>query len=246
MLGQMDGDHRYYEGLAVAHVLGGLDESDGRVFRAHLLECTDCRARVGELRAIAHELADVERDERRQRAAKAIETKRREADDDQALAADAVVSARSSRTVVVVGLVLVVALSVWNFTLREENTRLRSAFQVRTQAAEALQFGTPWIVVPAPDSAFRADRTAKEHEGRLVLYVEGLDDAEVYGLYLLGADQSVKGRPLPVQSVDGEVFSVVKLPHGAVEARLTNPEGAPPKTPAGEILFRACDPSAGC
>src|SRR5688572_33317351 len=69
--------HRYFEGLAVAHVLGGLDDSEGRVFRSHLLECGTCRARVGELRAISHDHADVERVELPRRPALAIATKRR-------------------------------------------------------------------------------------------------------------------------------------------------------------------------
>ena len=75
--------HRHYEELAVTHVLGGLSESDGRVFRSHLLDCPQCRARVGELRRIANDLADAERDERRMRAAKAVETKRRDDDDEE-------------------------------------------------------------------------------------------------------------------------------------------------------------------
>ena len=67
--GEPGSEHRRYEEMAVAHVLGGLTPAQGRTFRSHLLECADCRARVGELRAIAHELAGVERDEERERAA---------------------------------------------------------------------------------------------------------------------------------------------------------------------------------
>src|SRR5687767_13346777 len=112
--------HRYYEGLAVAHVLGGLDDTEGQVFRSHLLECVDCRARVGELRAIAHDLADVERDERRMRAAQAIDTKRREGDDGGEESDETPDVTRASRITVIVGMVLVIGLSLWNFTLRGE------------------------------------------------------------------------------------------------------------------------------
>ena len=58
-------EHDRYERMAVGHVLGGLDEVDAAAFRAHLLECADCRKRVNELRGIASDLARTEREERR-------------------------------------------------------------------------------------------------------------------------------------------------------------------------------------
>ncbi|MDP8971454.1 MAG: hypothetical protein M3N52_13335, partial [Actinomycetota bacterium] len=138
--------HRYFEGLAVSHVLGGLDESEGRIFRSHLLECAACRARVGELRAIAHELADVERDERRVRAAKAIETKRREADDDPAVDKPQP-PPRATRIVALAGLMLIIALAVWSFTLRSAVSKLQNALDDRLEASAVMEFGTSWRVV---------------------------------------------------------------------------------------------------
>ncbi|MGH8906149.1 MAG: hypothetical protein ACRD0K_06470 [Egibacteraceae bacterium] len=142
--------HRYFEELAVSHVVGGLDESEGRVFRAHLLECNECRAQVGELRAIAHDLADIERDERRVRAAKAIETKRRETDDDEPDAGESPPVSRASRVALIVGLMLVIVLSAWNFTLRGSVEQLIEANRRSAEAAAVLGFGDEWDVVGSP------------------------------------------------------------------------------------------------
>src|SRR5690606_6579052 len=94
----------------------GLSLDQGRVFRSHLLECSACRARVGELRAIAHDLADVERDERRIRTAKRTE-KKAEQEDEDAPAGPSRLSGRLT-LLVAAGLTVLMALSVWNFMLR--------------------------------------------------------------------------------------------------------------------------------
>ena len=115
-----DDRHSRFDGMAVEHVLGGLGEDDGRLFRAHLLDCGTCRAHVGELRAIAHELADVERNEARARAVQQLETKQREEDEEPAQAAPTSPQRRfrSSRLIVVALLGVVILLSAWVFILR--------------------------------------------------------------------------------------------------------------------------------
>jgi hypothetical protein len=224
--GQGD-EHRYFEGLALAHVLGGLDDSDGRIFRAHLLECSDCRARVGELRAIASELADVERDERRQRAAKAIETKRRETEDDGIDEAEAAAPSRSSRILVLVGLGLVILLSAWNFTLRGENAELQVRSQRLSRATEALEFGQPWTVVqPAARNDETLQFAAKEHNNELAVLITGLEDSEVYTLFLRQSNGQITRRTV-VQPDDGRVLSMIELNADDDEIIVTNPEGQP-------------------
>ncbi|HWB70969.1 MAG TPA: hypothetical protein VG452_02030, partial [Egibacteraceae bacterium] len=138
--------HRYFEGLAVSHVLGGLDDSEGRVFRSHLLECGVCRARVGELRAIAHELADVERDERRVKAARAIETKRREVEEEPPEPSAS--SPRSVQVAALLGLVVIMGLAAWAFTLRGTVTNLQLAVDQLLKASTVRELGAPWRVVP--------------------------------------------------------------------------------------------------
>ena len=217
-------DHPYFEGLALAHVLGGLSESDGQVFRAHLLECSDCRARVGELRALAHDLADVERDERRVRAARAIETKRREVDEDAGEEIEPVPSARSSRIVVFVGLALVVLLAAWNFTLRGANEALTMFTQKQGDAVEVALFGIPWDVQVTGGGA-TVEASVKEQDGRLAVLMSGVESGDVYGLYLIGADDQVLGNH-PLARVDDRLFDIVALPKGAVRAVVTDRPGA--------------------
>ncbi len=182
--------HRYYEELAVSHVLGGLSESDGRVFRSHLLDCQHCRARVGELRRIANDLADVERDERRVRAAKAIETKRRE-DEDEVDADEPVTSTRGSRVAVFIGFLLLVGLASWNFLLRDENaeqaTRLEGA-QITTdlliENREALHTSPTGQFSAPPNKVVYNDEYA-------VIVMVGVEAGEVYAVYQLSEDNEI-------------------------------------------------------
>lgn len=239
--------HRYFEELAVSHVVGGLDESEGSVFRAHLLECDDCRAQVGELRAIAHDLADVERDERRVRAAKAVDTKRRESEEDEE-EEELPQSARASRLVIVVGLVLVVLLSAWNFTLRGGVERLIALNHEAVEAAAVLNEGTEWRTAggqgqPARD---QAHATVKELRGRIAVLAVNLaaDRNRVYGLYVYNAQGDIIQREtLPALN---RRF-VMLLPHHASDVRRVlvtdpGPGRQPGDTPADPAILDARRP----
>ena len=213
--------HRYFEGLAVAHVLGGLDDSEGRVFRSHLLECSTCRARVGELRAIAHDLADVERDERRVRAAQAIDTKRREADEDVDDTIDPIPPTRSSRISVVVGLVLVLGLSLWNFTLRGELTVQETAYNQLIDAGVVNATGEEWVTTPVMDAVQGSVRHA---EDQMVLAVDGLEPSHLYYVYLQDASGQSK-TSLPLRTFDeGRIYRLLPLGEGVVRLTLTDQE----------------------
>lgn len=187
-----DDRHRFYEQLAVTHVLGGLSESDGHAFRSHLLECGQCRARVGELRSIAHDLADVERDERRVRAAKAIETKRRDEDTDLELD-EPPPSSRLSRTAVLVVLGLVFALTAWNFTLRNQLARQELTIGASEAATDLLIDGD----VPVSGSLQRPGglltdlSTVRYDDEFLVVIADGVERNEAYGIYQLSNDNQV-------------------------------------------------------
>lgn len=236
--------HRYFEGLAVAHVLGGLDDSEGRVFRSHLLECSNCRARVGELRAIAHDLADVERDERRVRAAQAIETKRRESDDEVDEVAEPLPSERSSRISVVVGLVLIIGLSLWNFTLRSALTLQEERNRTLTTAGVIAGTGTAW---PETQSSTDVDGAVTATEDQFLLSVGGLEQGQRYGIYI-ETDSNVVAASYDYTPTEGRIYTVFRLPDNAERITVTNPLdsdgkiGAPGDGPTGEVVFQARRP----
>lgn len=241
---QADG-HRYFEGLAVAHVLGGLDDSEGRVFRSHLLECGNCRARVGELRAIAHDLADVERDERRVRAAQAIDTKRRESEDETDEPAEQVPSARSSRITVIVGLVLIIGLSLWNFTLRSALTVQEQTNRRLVTASVIADSGEPWSLVR---QAANVDGSVKHQDNQFVLTVDGLDSEQAYGVYVLTETGDVAADYRYPSAPDGRLRQLYPLPDDAVRVVVTDPAdengnvGTPGGQPSGERVFEAVRP----
>jgi hypothetical protein len=238
--------HRYFEGLAVAHVLGGLDDSEGRVFRAHLLECSTCRARVGELRAIAHDLADVERDERRVRAAQAIDTKRREDEDELVEPAEQLPSQRSSRITVIVGLVLIMGLSLWNFTLRSALTLQEGTNRQLVGAGVVADLGEEWTVV---GKAPRIEGSVKAREGRFLLTLDNLDPEQIYGIYVQRADDTVAANYTVPRPDGGRVYQPLNLPADAESIVVIDPsedEGTEPKapgpTPNGVTVFEAMQP----
>ncbi len=236
--------HRYYEGLAVAHVLGGLDDSKNRVFRAHLLECTDCRARVGELRAIAHELADVERDERRMRAAQVIDTKRREADEDDDDADEVAEPSRASRVSAIVGIVLIVALSLWNFTLRGELTDARAVNRNLVMASVIAETGTAWLT---SQSATGLEGGVKQRDEQFVITLEGLNAEQIYGLYVLDEAGETVNR-VAFRPENGDLHQLVPLHESGRRILVTNPPddndraGQPGADPSGETVFEARRP----
>jgi hypothetical protein len=238
--GTVDDGHRYFEDLAVAHVVGGLDESDGRVFRSHLLECSDCRARVWELRALAHDLADVERDERRTRAAKVLETKEREEDEGEEAAAPAPSNDnRLPRAVLLVGLAVILTLAAWNFTLRGTVARQDQVIDDLQTAGQVLRFGTEGDVIraaPQVRGSLMVDGT------RVVLLVEGLVDDEAYGIYFLDRGGEVLRTRAELAS-SGALQLFMRLEPGTVRMVVTELEGGPTAQPTGARVFEAAVPT---
>jgi hypothetical protein len=221
--------------MAVAHVVGGLSLDDGRLFRSHLLECTSCRARVGELRAIGHDLADVERDERRERAARRTETKARE---DAASELDTPVTNRlRTRTTLFIAAALTVlmALSAWNFLLRG---RLQEA---QTQAAElresagVLQSGQQWRTVATSTGSIAGQ--VRTRDDALVVIVESLAFEGDYWLYVYDA----RGEQIHLSGAsadDGVLYEYrTELPaaHRVEIVRASRPT----RPPTGTTVFEA-------
>lgn len=224
--------HRRYEEMAVAHVLGGLDEVEGRDFRAHLLECPMCRARVGELRALAHDLADVERDERRVRAARATETRRRDHDDRGEGEPPRPIR---PRILTVLGVAAILALLAWNVTLRETSGRAARDITRSAEAASVLEFGTAGTVLQRAGT-IRAQ--AKTDGGALVVLIDGLDDERLYVLYLVNADGRSVFRA-PVRATDGRLFTLIDYPEGSERVLLMLPTDGASEVLSGVKLFEA-------
>jgi anti-sigma factor RsiW len=204
------GGHRQFEDMAVAHVLGGLDETSGRVFRAHLVDCSDCRARVGELRSIAHDLAGVEQAERRVRAARAVEMKSRETDAGPSGPPRSTWRSRWGPRLLFFGVLLaVLGLAAYTFALRSHVANLQVGLEEQRHASAALEFGeTLRLEYVAPG----VSATAKVHGERLVVLVDGVGEA-VHGLYLLqgaGADAHTLRRE-PMRPTDGRLFFLTEL-----------------------------------
>jgi hypothetical protein len=210
-------EHREFEDMAVAHVVGGLTVDQGRMFRSHLLECTACRARVGELRAIAHDLADVERDERRIRTAKRTETKAHEDEPDASTSTTPRLSGRAT-LLVAASLALLIALSVWNYALRgrlqqteQELSRLRESVQV-------LQDGQEWETVQTYESSTvdGVDGQVRTLDNTMVIMVDGLIERP-YVIYLLRSNDQTSHH-IKVEATNSMVYQYIGNHDVAVES----------------------------
>jgi hypothetical protein len=197
--------------MAVAHVVGGLTLDEGRLFRSHLLECTSCRARVGELRAIAHDLADVERDERRTRATQRTETKARQPDDAEPAPAGTGRFQGRTSLAVAVGLVLLLALSAWNFVMRGRMLQAEEEAESLRRAIATLEHGIEWRVLsPSADDIARltdVDGKVAELDGALAVTVDGLR-LDKYQIRLLDDTNTPIGdAPIVVEAVDNRLLA---------------------------------------
>lgn len=236
---QPDG-HREFEDMAVTHVLGGLTESHSRVFRAHLLDCSQCRARVGELRAIASSLADVERVERRQRAAKALETKPRDEDDDED--EDYVEgSSRRMRLLFALGLVVLGLLASWNFLVRGQAARLEQALGQQEDAGVVRELGASWTPAQHADGVAG---TVKSYEGEVVVTLDGLREVEneVFGIYLVDDGDKTLDRSPVVRVNDGRMSVLLDAPQETARLLVTRSEEIT-SDPSGLTVYEAVAPA---
>ena len=232
-------DHRVFEDMAVAHVMGGLDDEQGRLFRAHLLDCGDCRARVGELRAIAHELAGVERDERRVRSAKAVEMKSREAGEAGASEPQRRRLGWLGRALVLAGATAVILLGAYVFALRGQVADLQTRHDQQVEASAALEHGRELSLIHTAPGVTAA--TAKRHGDQVVVLLEGLDDERMYGLYAVddseGTSRTAYRELLSPQN--GRLFVLFPLQGGEDRFIVTRPSNGFGGDPSGATVFEA-------
>lgn len=212
--------------MAVAHVLGGLDEERGRLFRAHLLECSDCRARVGELRAIASDLAGVERHARRQQPQDDPEPTHDTSDLDTKEWEEPPAAASPPRpwlwpwAVLVVLLLALMGLSVYVFLLRGQVEQLRQEVADRTTASAVLEHGDD---VPLSYEQVGVSATIRADGRDVALVVDGLERDARHKVTLL--DQADEPRSLLAEVVDGRLFVLVQSEPGDQRLRVQSPEG---------------------
>lgn len=139
----MTEEHGTFERLVVGHVLGDLPDTDASRFRAHLLGCRGCRARVAELRGIAADLADAERDELA-RARVRTEAPRRVDQPDASLPANGPrITVRHVTIAAVVVVLLATAMAFWNLNLRLRSADYLEVVQDREDTLEGLANGLP-------------------------------------------------------------------------------------------------------
>ena len=235
--------HRHFEQLAVAHVLGGLDDTDARVFRSHLLECETCRARVGELRAIAHDLADVERDERRTRAAKAVETKKREVDVQQAPEPPATTT-RTVRIALTVGLVLLIALTSWNFLLRQNLERRPFELAQLRRGATLLELGERAHLTAVAEEV---NATVRFDADDIVVAADGLMTDRWYAIYLNDEAGNLLDPPRTVLAEEHTLLQLLPRVAGTATVTVTQPDPeapAPTSADEGRPILQAVLPTA--
>lgn len=144
----MGEEHGRFEAMALSHVIGGLADGDATAFRDHLRDCSACRARVAELRALSSDLDAAERDERRRRAA----ARRRE--DVPAGSGEGTEGHRSRRRagrLAVAAMALAsLPLAFWNLHLRSASDAYFLVAEERATTIEALATGTI-VEVVGPD-----------------------------------------------------------------------------------------------
>jgi hypothetical protein len=104
----------------------------------------------------------------------------------------------------------------------------------------SVHLGADWEVSQArPD----VEGVVRARDGQLVVLADGLADDEIYGLYVLGADDEVAYRAA-VQAPRGRLLSVpIELTADARQVLLTLPNSQPGPEPAGVTVLAARRPS---
>lgn len=201
--------HRHYEDMAVEHVLGGLDEERGRVFRAHLLECPTCRARVGELRAIASDLAGVERHAKREQRAHVsgpVDTKERDEPHDEAPPPAAQPPILPWVVLGVVLMAALVGLAAYVFALRGQVTGLEQDLRDRTVASEVLEHGRNLdVALYEPE----VEATAKLDDDHVALLADGLAADAAHEIVIIDTDGD-RQRTEPAESTGGRLLALLR------------------------------------
>lgn len=242
-------EHDRYERMAVGHVLGGLDEVDAAAFRAHLLECADCRKRVNELRGIASDLARTEREERRAAGAAAVdvETEQR-TDDERAQAADIAPMRQWPWGVVVIGLVplLVLGTLAWAVWQRAQTDLTAAVAASQQEVLDVIASGDPVLF----ETAEAVTGTVAVDVDTIAVNLAGLSDLrpdEVLVVWLRTPSGTTldRTRPYLPSQVDGRLVVALDRPPDAVDLVISIETDLPlGEDPAGYEIVTADVPQA--
>jgi len=223
--------HERYDGLALDHVLGGLSGRAASEFRSHLATCRDCRSRVAELRGIAAELGEIERDER-SRGRLQTEVSRRDESDRQPAVPTRRLTIGHVTLATVLVLLLAAGVAFWNLHLR---TTIGAYETVVSSQSEALRELATGVLVEADLAEGVTGRLVVTDE-RLAFTLANLDVAsdEVAAVWVTddaGAVEVVAAAPS--QLLDGGTYAGVVDLDGVAAVTITLEAGQPGTAPAG-------------
>jgi len=253
--------HSEFEELAAGYVLGALEPDDEHDFRRHLDGCATCEANVRELEAVVGELAY---------AAPPVDPPdtlwtgiRREIEPEAArrgATPGAAPRRRASRRLLpglaaAAAILLVVALSVWNLSLRDDNAAIRDRLAALERATQLANDPSAKLVtmdeVPGPEGA-QATVIASSRQDRGVLLVQSLPPLardRVYELWgvpggkIEDAQKALVFVPLRRQGVQALQFEVPIQP-GTVFAITDEPGPDGSEKPTNQPLLVGAPPSA--
>lgn len=235
-------NHERFEELALGHVLGGLPSDDAAVFRAHLVDCRDCRLRVAELRDIAADLAATEREEKRLAAvATQVADREDDGDDDAAVGPPRWLRSRWVPVAAVVAIISVLGILFWNYHLRRVTTQYATVVERQEDVLGILATGEPLSV----EAARGVGALAAREGASVAVSISELPDEVVEGyivIWLLD-DGEVTGDTVGGRSSDPASF-VIEV-DGADELVVTGHRAgtAPPEEPGDDPLARVDIPA---
>lgn len=253
--------HSEFEELAAGYVLGALEPDDEHDFRRHLDGCATCEANVRELEAVVGELAytappvdppdtlwagirrGIEPEAARRAATPGAAPRRR--------AGRRLLPGLAAAAAIL----LVVALSVWNLSLRDENAAIRDRVAALERATQLANDPSAKLVtmdeVPGPEGA-QATVIASSRQDRGVLLVQSLPPLardRVYELWgvpqgdIAKAQKALVFVPLRRQGVQALQFEVPIQP-GTVFAITDEPGPDGSEKPTNQPLLVGAPPSA--
>jgi anti-sigma-K factor RskA len=173
-------NHSDYEQLAAGFALGSLEPDEEQEFQRHLEGCTACQTTVREFEDLTASLAEAAarvdtpgslRSAIRRRTGHTLRNRALQRFGGWHL------SRVASRSLLIVGVLALIALSVWNLALRDQrqlDTMRIANFQ---EALRLVNDGTATRIAlsgPATDSGARATVVASSRQDRGVLVAEGL------------------------------------------------------------------------
>lgn len=236
-MGDAHEPHERYDGLALDHVLGGLSGRAASEFRSHLASCGDCRSRVAELRGIAAELGEIERDER-SRARLQTEVGRRDESEHEPAEPTRRLTIGHVALAAVLVLLLAAGVAFWNLHLRTVVGAYESVVSSQSEALRDLASG---VLVDAEFAEGVSGRLVATDE-QLAFTLTGLDvmPDDVAAVWVTDDDGEVElMTAAPADLLDGGAYAGVVDLEGVVEVTITLEVGQPGMSPAGTELVRS-------